>query len=503
MRVRLTILAILLTILTIGTLSVTAQTFCVTGPAEDENGVSLGADYQICVTLLGTLTPTPTDIVVLLPTETATSNPPPPTRTATPTDIPIPTATATEVPVPPTATATPFPTSTATAAPTPTGLIVGPGGAYSTISAAITAAAVGDTIRVKAGTYSETATITKRLTLTAYGDGTPWVTGACTRANGIIVQAHDVVVSGMGVKQTTSAGIYINGNAINPGPARTIVSGNTIQDYNCGNAGAQNAAGISAWYAGPTQQITNNTITRRVEISQPQAGQGNGIWFKSNTSRPSGGGHTISWNTITGGYDGIGGEDEFDVRGGFDRDTTIANNTISNCGDDGIQVEGGGLNVIVQDNVINQCGIGIALATPLTGPVTVQRNTITSSVLGSLGALMCYKVGNTASGVSILIDQNACDADGSAFGANQGKGIQQTNTWGPGAIFTVTANTWNVTAYVFEFEGVPGPGSTLNNDCMYTTDPNRFAKWGGTPYNTLAGFRNATGQELQGVLGPC
>ena len=120
------------------------------------------------------------------------------------------------------------------------------------------------------------------------------------------------------------------------------VQNNTVQDFDCRNQGPEFRAGVGSWYAGSGHRILNNTITRRVELSGGLAGgQSNGIWFKSTTASPSGGGHLISGNVIKGVYDGIGGETEDDPRCGFDRNTTIENNTIDTCYDDGISVEGG------------------------------------------------------------------------------------------------------------------------------------------------------------------
>src|SRR6476646_7344467 len=109
-------------------------------------------------------------------------------------------------------------------------------------------------------------------------------------------------------KKSTDSALLINEDTSQP--SRAIIEGNIIQDYNCKDAGEQLAAGISAYYSGSGHRIVGNRITRRVEISGPPRGQGNGIWFKSSSQRPSGGGHYLAQNTIVGGWDGIGGEVE-------------------------------------------------------------------------------------------------------------------------------------------------------------------------------------------------
>jgi len=347
---------------------------------------------------------------------------------------------------------------------------------------------------VHAGTYREEVTITKTVSLVPFGDGPVSIDAECIRETGLTISgANDVLVRGILVKRPTFIGIVVG-----DGAARATIDGNTVQDYNCtagaGQSGDQLNSGIAAYYAGPGQRITNNTITRRVQLPGPKAGQGDGIWFKSNSENPSGGGHYIAGNTIVGGFDGIGGEVESDIHGSFDRDTLIENNTISFCGDDGIQVEGGDVNVTVRNNTIRECGSGISFAPNLIGPLFIQGNTIISSTTGILGNWMCFKIGQdmARSGLTYISD-NVCQA---------GDGIQQTNG-GIGRYIT-SNNKFTVSAYIFELFEMPAAGSSFNNDCMISSDTNgRFTKWNGTVYSTLAAFRSASGHEANGRLGPC
>ena len=48
----------------------------------------------------------------------------------------------------------------------------------------------------------------------------------------------------------------------------------------------------------------------------------------------------------------------------------------------------------------------------------------------------------------------------------------------------------------------PAAGSRFDGNCLYTTDPGRFVKWGGQTYGSLAAFRQATGQEASGTQSP-
>jgi hypothetical protein len=419
---------------------------------------------------------------------------------------PSPTPTITRTPTrtnTPIATSTPAITNTLPATITPGGttLIVGPSDTYTAINQAVAAAGPGYTIRVHAGTYPEFVNLPYTgMTLVGYGDGIPFVDGACLRDNGIQIDANDVTIRSMGIKRTNSAALITTA-----GRARANIDQNTIQDYNCANNDDQLHAGIQAYYGGPAWRVTGNHITYSVNLNRVQRGPGNGVWFKSNTANSSGGGHYIADNFIIGGFDGIGGEDEADIHGSFDGNTTIERNDISQCDDDGVQIEGGDINVVVQDNKINGCGIGVAVATAISGPARIQRNYITSNQIGRNGALLCFKVGFD-SAATVFINDNNCELDWptSIFppNFNAGKGIEQTND--STAVLNVTNNWLKVSGYVYEFAADgPRAGSVFNNNCMVTLDNSRFVKYGGTQYTTLAAFQSATGQEAAGRVSPC
>jgi hypothetical protein len=403
-----------------------------------------------------------------------------------PDPMPIPTATATATTIPtPASTSTPAPTSSI-----PPNVRVVPL-QYSTIRQALEGIPQGHIVVLQAGVYREQAIVTTSgVTIMSVPGETVWIDGGCTRDYGIVVEADDVKIRDIGIRQTVQSSILIH-----LGKARTTVDGNTLQDFNCMDAHFQYAAGVAAWYAGSGHKITNNTITRR--IIGVTAGQGNGIWFKSNsTDMPSGGGHTISDNVITGGYDGIGGETEGDPRGGFDRNTLITRNLVKNCWDDGIQVEGGGQNIVVSENRIEECGLGIAFATPLTGPLRIEKNVIVTSTAGYYGTIGCFKIGRPST-ATIIVTDNTCTTTGDGF--------KQTNS-GAG-VWQFTNNRLNTGRYVIETTSQPGTvagaSSVLDYNCYYTTDPTRFVKWAGVTYASLTAFRSATGLEPNGRMGPC
>lgn len=361
------------------------------------------------------------------------------------------------------------------------------------INAAIQVAAPGTTIRIAAGSYREQVEVNKTVSLEAADSGAVWIDAECQRDHGIRITASDAVVRGLGVKQSVHAAVIIEGGAGQP--SRVTLEGNTIQDFDCQHQGdqpAQNRAGINVWYAGAGHQIIGNTITRRVELSGNKSSRlSNCLYFESDSEVPSGGGHRIANNTLSGCYDGIGGEVEADPHGAVDRDTIIEQNTIRNCHDDGIQVEGGGANVIVRGNRIEGCAIGIAFAAILAGPLQIENNIIHSQTgdEGFYGSLVCFKIGHPTTAL-VNLRNNEC--------ITTGDGIQQTNS-GLGPI-TMRGNTLRVGRYVIEFLETPPAATSLDEDCLFTSDSGRFIKWGDTRYASLTAFQHGTGQERQGRL---
>ncbi len=373
-----------------------------------------------------------------------------------------------------------------TATPAPTRVSVGPGGDVSSIGEGIEAAGAGGIVEVHAGVYDEFVRITQAVTIRPAGDGNVWIDRDC--ANGPAIHVYSgsgVTIRGIGIRNTGGAGVLVGDNGDASPPDHVTLDGLTIENFNCNDAEFQANAGIAVWLAACCQTITNNTITYRT-AGEPR-GHGNGIWFKSTDEDPSGGGHYIAGNTITGGWDGIGGESEWDVHGSFDRSTTIEDNTITDCWDDGIQVEGGNNDVRVTGNTISGCGTGIAFAPTLTGPLYITRNVIRDLQTGLYDNLFCFKTGHDYPG-EVFLTENVCDSDGD--------GLMQTN----GGLPTIVSrdNCFRVSRHVIRLGGAVPDGTSFDGDTLWTSDPARFVTWEGQRYVDLTGLQAATGQEAAG-----
>lgn len=364
--------------------------------------------------------------------------------------------------------------------------VVGPDG-YVTINAAIQAASPGDTIQVPAGVYPEQIEVSKAVTLEAVGDGVPWVDGACARPNAIHVTASNVTIRGLGAQRSQEAAVRLDS------ASNVTLDALTVQDYNCTENPDQFRAGIAA-YGGSNIRITDSTITRRVDVAGTQQGFGNGIWVK-NTTASGGGSHYFAGNTITGGFDGVGGEPEDRTYGSFYRNSIIENNTINDCWDDGIQAEGGNINLRVRNNTINRCALGIAFAPNITGPLYIEYNHILDNRPGYYGGSACFKLGNGGAGTA-FITENECRIYESAGGV-AGDGWKQANA--RLSVVVARRNIIQVPRYVIETtDSFPG-GTSFDGDCLWSTDVSRFIKWRGAFYANLASFRNATRHEMTGI----
>jgi hypothetical protein len=273
------------------------------------------------------------------------------------------------------------------------------------------------------------------------------------------------------------------------------ITNNFIHDFDCPDDGAEQDAGVYSNRGGSGQRITNNRIIRRAN-GPHTGGNSNCILIRSDSGSPSGGGHYIGGNYLQGCYDGIGTQSEDDEHGGLDGNSVVENNTVYDIYDDCIQIEGGTHGVIVRNNHMERCAVGIANA-PNFGDITFEGNTILNGVSGNTSP-KCFKIGDAAQGA----DGRATYRNNRCYLPSGGAdGWAQTNS-GMNPI-TSRGNQIHVSRYVIEFLTDPnqfGP-MDFDQDCFYTTDSGRFIKWGSSSqtYGSMSSFRNATGQEPNGT----
>lgn len=167
-------------------------------------------------------------------------------------------------------------------------LVVGPGGAYRTITDAVHAARPGATIRVSAGEYREPTIIVRVPRLTIVGEGWPRIDGEGKREL-IVIRADDVTVRGLeffntGVSQmqdrsalrvTESADCLVEDNRFRDAlfaiylerSSGCVVRGNDIRGS--GGVETRNGNGVHLFHS-PHTRVEDNRIR----------GQRDGIYFE-------------------------------------------------------------------------------------------------------------------------------------------------------------------------------------------------------------------------------
>jgi len=297
------------------------------------------------------------------------------------------------------------------------------------------------------------------------------IDGKCSQDNGLVVVQEGAIIENYLIKNVREAGIRVEAPNV-------TIRNVEIVNPDCDGSGDQFAAGVACWQPCTGLKVLDSKITGN------SARRGNGIWMKNTNSSHGIGNHYIARNVISSVWDGIGSEAEGDAWGGFVANSLVEANRITNCADDGIQMEGRNENITVRRNEISGCGIGIAYAPSLVGPLYIENNYIHNLITGDYGQQACYKVGSNSAG-DIFISGERC------FGP--GDGIKQTNSGSLGRVVSHN-NCYIVTRYVVEYTSVPQApsGTSLNfeGDTMFSSDPSRFVKWNGSAisfeqFNTL------------------
>lgn len=359
---------------------------------------------------------------------------------------------------------------------------------FRTVQKAANVVASGDTVNITPGVYApftldRSGTASARITFKGTGTGV-WIDGNCNSANTIEINGDYITMQDFGARRSVEEVVRLTGSDY------ATFDRMTITDWNCPEGEDQYRGGISSWGGGRALTIRDSYFERRVTVSGNDTGYGNGIWVK-NTGPDAGSGHVFTGNTIIGGWDGIGGEPEDYTWGVFNGNTTIANNVIRDCDDDGIQVEGGTHNIIVAGNTVSGCLIGIAFAPALGGPMTIQRNVIMDAQPRRGEGPAMFKAGDESTGEINIYHNSFYAGDGSLA-----DGFKQTN---PNMRnIHLLNNAIYAGRYVWETYSHTGP-MTANYDALHSTDSGRFFKWADTWYETISQLRNGEGQEMNAV----
>ncbi|MGW2293055.1 NosD domain-containing protein [Streptomyces violaceorubidus] len=300
---------------------------------------------------------------------------------------------------------------------------------YTSVGSAVRAVAEHGTVVVCQGTYKESVRIAKPLTLEARGNA---VIDAAGRAQGVLVAADDVTVSGLGVSHAVGEGILVDG------VDRATVSGNIVSANNTGVDGSDHYG-----------QCTTT--------GDEPGDCGGGIHLLGSSHS------TVQGNTVSDNAAGIVVSDE---NGPAAHNTITANQVLNNARSHGITLagrnaaaapggaaapaDGGVFDNTVQSNIVTGNGLeapggGIALVSALSGGAVydndAEGNTLSGNGLAGLvvraGATGQYLDGNTARGNQIATNNVKGDQGSPAVTATAGVVLRAAQ---PVSI-TVTGNT--------------------------------------------------------------
>jgi hypothetical protein len=268
------------------------------------------------------------------------------------------------------------------------------GGSVTTIQAGLNAANSGDTVLVKAGTYLETVSFGKSgaanapIVLKNFGSDVPVIDGNGTNGNVVTIANKSwVQIIGFEVKNASggdpSIGISIEGSGSN-----IVVKNCKVHDIVSAN---KNAHGIAAYGTNGTNSLRSLVIDGN-EIYGCKLGQSESMVLNGNVDSFAVTNNIVHDNDNIGidfiGFEGTGGAND-QARSGICAGNHVYN--ISSATNptyggersaDGIYVDGG-KDIVIERNTIDNCDIGIEVASEhggkTTSGITVRNNFVSRS----------------------------------------------------------------------------------------------------------------------------
>ncbi len=344
---------------------------------------------------------------------------------------------------------------------------------YGTIQAAVNAASAGDTIAVASGTYNETVSITKPLTLEGAQAGVQGANASSTPRNG-----DESTVMAMNI---SSGNVTVNGFSFaNPGNqmnigSSTILSGVVIENN---IFSGYSSVGMPTNLAG-NLVIKGNLFENPKASSEPMqiksdetAGGCSGTAVENNTfiNAANNGGADINFSctgsassnvTVSGNTDtGNTGETSFVALAGIEGGLTISDNTATGISGSALFFWGGmnGSASITGNAITNGGGSVVSIHHDLDGvnmgTFTIASNTFSGNVRG-----IYIASGAVASGAQII-------AQGNNLSGNSTAGIDNEATVSTSTAVIATGNWWG--SMSGPLDAVSGDGSIPDTNASGT-----------------------------------
>jgi hypothetical protein len=272
------------------------------------------------------------------------------------------------------------------------------GSSYTTVQAGVSAANTGDTVLVKAGTYNEAVTFGKSGSaangyITLKGESGAILDGIGQGQQGItIADKNYIKVIGIEVRNFTGSGTPI-GISVEGSSSNLEIRNNVV--HNIENAGG-NAHGI-AFYGTSTTPISAIIVDGN-EIKDCKLGQSESMVLNGNVTNFTVSNNIVHDNDNIGidfiGFEGTGPGDQDQARSGVCFGNHVYN--ISSATNptyngersaDGIYVDGG-KDIVIERNVVDNCDIGVEIASEhggkTTSGITVRSNFVSRSYQGNI-----------------------------------------------------------------------------------------------------------------------
>lgn len=275
------------------------------------------------------------------------------------------------------------------------------GAAYATVQAGLSAAAAGDTVLVAAGIYSEAIAFGKSGSaaggfITLRGEAGAILDGTGSNADALIsIRGKSYVrAEGFEVRNLSGSDVPM-GISVSGAGSHIEVRGNVVHHIENPNG---NAHGIACY--GDASEPLSGLVVEGNAIHSCKLGQSESMAINGNVDGVLVAGNIVHDNDNIGidfiGFEGTGPNGQDQVRNGICRGNTVyAISSASNPtyggerSADGIYVDGG-RDIMIEGNTVDNCDIGIEIASEhggkATSGITARNNFVSRSWQGNLMA---------------------------------------------------------------------------------------------------------------------